>query len=61
MFLTRCFVLWNLLAGQKVRPEYANKTPRIHQRVDIEGKSIVALEALVEIKLNSFASKIRPI
>jgi hypothetical protein len=46
-----------LLAGQKVKPEYATSTPQIDQVEDIEGKSIVALQALVEMKLNSFRKK----
>ena len=48
-----------LLAGQKVKPEYATSTPQIDQVEDIEGKSIVALQALVEMKLNSFRDKDR--
>jgi hypothetical protein len=46
-----------LLADQKVREEYATATPRIDQMVKIDGKSIVALDALVEMKLNSFRRK----
>jgi Uncharacterised nucleotidyltransferase len=46
-----------LLAGRKVKQEHATTTPRIDQSTDIEGKSIVELEALVEMKLNSFRRK----
>jgi hypothetical protein len=46
-----------LLAERKVRKEYATATPRIDQAVDIEGRSIVELTALVEMKLNSFRRK----
>jgi len=46
-----------LLAERKVRDEYATATPRIDQAVDIEGRSIVELSALVEMKLNSFRRK----
>lgn len=46
-----------LLAGRKVRPEYATATPTIERSVEIEQKRIVELEALVEMKLNSFRDK----
>jgi hypothetical protein len=46
-----------LLADRKVREEYATATPSIDQAVDIEGRSIVELAALVEMKLNSFRRK----
>jgi len=46
-----------LLAERKVREEYSTATPRIDQAVDIEGRSIVELDALVEMKLNSFRRK----
>jgi len=46
-----------LLAERKVRDEYSTATPRIDQAVDIEGRSIVELSALVEMKLNSFRRK----
>jgi hypothetical protein len=46
-----------LLAERKVRKEYATATPRIDQAVDIEGRSIIELTALVEMKLNSFRRK----
>ena len=48
-----------LIAERKVRVEYATATPRIDQAVDIEGRSIVELTALVEMKLNSFRDKDR--
>jgi hypothetical protein len=48
-----------LLANRKVREEYASKTPTIDCSTDFEGKSIVKLEALVEMKLNSFRDKDR--
>jgi hypothetical protein len=46
-----------LLAGRKVRPEYATATPTIDQSVEIQSKSIIKLEALVEMKLNSYRDK----
>ena len=46
-----------LLAGQKVKPEYASPTPKISQSVLIEGKRIVELEELVRMKLNSYRRK----
>jgi hypothetical protein len=46
-----------LFADRKVREEYETATPSIDQAVDIEGKSIVELTALVEMKLNSFRRK----
>ena len=46
-----------LFAERKVRDEYATATPRIDQAVDIEGRSIIELTALVEMKLNSFRRK----
>jgi len=46
-----------LLAERKVRKEYATATPRIDQAIDIEGRSIIELTALVEMKLNSFRRK----
>ena len=48
-----------LLAERKVRDEYSTATPSIDQAVDIEGRSIVELDALVEMKLNSFRDKDR--
>jgi hypothetical protein len=48
-----------LLAERKVREEYTTATPCIDQAVDIEGRSIVELDALVEMKLNSFRDKDR--
>ena len=46
-----------LIAGRKVRPEYATATPTIDQSVEIQSKRIVELEALVEMKLNSYLRK----
>ena len=46
-----------LFAERKVRSEYSTATPSIDQAVDIEGRSIVELAALVEMKLNSFRRK----
>jgi len=48
-----------LLAERKVRDEYSTATPSVDQAVDIEGRSIVELTALVEMKLNSFRDKDR--
>lgn len=46
-----------LLAGSKVKPHYASPTPKVEQAVEINQKSIVELEALVEMKLNSYRRK----
>jgi hypothetical protein len=46
-----------LLADQKVRPDYASPAPRVDRTVEINQKRIVELEALVEMKLNSFRRK----
>ncbi|MBX3417111.1 MAG: nucleotidyltransferase family protein [Pirellulaceae bacterium] len=46
-----------LLADRKVRDDYASPTPKISQAADIDGKSIIELEALVEMKLNSYRKK----
>jgi len=48
-----------LLAGRRVRADYATGAPKIDQVTSIDGKSVVALEALVEMKLNSFRDKDR--
>ena len=46
-----------LLAGRKVKPEYASPTPGVEQAVEINEKRVVELEALVEMKLNSYRRK----
>lgn len=46
-----------VLAGRKVKEEYASPTPSVDQVVVIEEKKIVDLQALVEMKLNSFRRK----
>ena len=46
-----------LIAQRKVRPEYASPTPSVEQSVEIRHKQIVKLEALVEMKLNSYRDK----
>lgn len=46
-----------LLAGQKVKSEYVSATPSIDQAVEINEKRIVNLDALVEMKLNSYRRK----
>ncbi len=48
-----------LLAGRKVKPEYASPTPGLQQVVEINDKQIVELQALVEMKLNSYRDKDR--
>jgi hypothetical protein len=48
-----------VLAGRKVKPEYASPTPKIEQAVEINEKRIVELESLVEMKLNSYRDKDR--
>ncbi len=50
-----------LLAGVKVKPEYASPTPDVRESSLMEGKRIVALKELVEMKLNSFRAKIESI
>jgi hypothetical protein len=46
-----------LLAGRKVRPEYVSPTPSVEDAIEINQKRIVQLEALVEMKLNSYRDK----
>ena len=48
-----------LIAGRKVKPEYASPTPKVEQAVEINEKRIVELESLVEMKLNSYRDKDR--
>lgn len=48
-----------LFAGVKVKPEYASPTPDVRESSLMEGKRIVALKELVEMKLNSFRLKDR--
>lgn len=48
-----------LLAGRKVRPEYVSPTPSVENAIEINQKRIVQLEALVEMKLNSYRDKDR--
>lgn len=48
-----------LLAGRKVKPEYCSPAPSVQQSVELNDKRIVILEALVEMKLNSFRDKDR--
>jgi hypothetical protein len=46
-----------LIANRKVRPEYASPTPSVDRTIELNQKRIVELEALVEMKLNSFRDK----
>ncbi len=48
-----------LLAGTKVKPEYTSPTPDVRDSSVIDGKRIVDLTELVEMKLNSFRLKDR--
>ena len=48
-----------LLAGRKVKLEYATAAPRVEQTVEINQKRFVELAALVEMKLNSYRDKDR--
>ncbi len=48
-----------LLAGRKVKEEYATSTPDVIQASIIDGKRVVDLQALVEMKLNSYRDKDR--
>ena len=48
-----------LLADRKVRPEYVSPTPSVNRTTEINQKRIVELEALVEMKLNSYRDKSR--
>jgi len=48
-----------LLAGRKVKLEYATAAPRVEQTVEINQKRIAELAALVEMKLNSYRDKDR--
>jgi hypothetical protein len=46
-----------LLANRKVRPDYLSPAPSIDRTIEINRKRIIELEALVEMKLNSFRRK----
>jgi hypothetical protein len=46
-----------LLANRKVRPDYVSPSPSIDRTIEINRKRIIELEALVEMKLNSFRRK----
>ncbi len=48
-----------LLAGRKVRADYASPAPGVERASNIDGKLVVELQALVEMKLNSFRDKDR--
>lgn len=48
-----------LLAGQRVKPHYASPTPKVDDTLEINGKRIINLDALVEMKLNSYRDKDR--
>ncbi|MCE2793332.1 MAG: nucleotidyltransferase family protein [Planctomycetota bacterium] len=48
-----------LLAGRKVKNEYATAAPHVEQAVELNQKRIVELAALVEMKLNSYRDKDR--
>jgi len=48
-----------VLAGRKIKPEYATPTPNVEQAVEINDKRIVELESLVEMKLNSYRDRDR--
>jgi hypothetical protein len=48
-----------LLAGGNVREDYATATPTIDQTTEVDGKAIIELAALVEMKLNSYRDKDR--
>ena len=48
-----------LIAGRKVRPEYESATPDVSDSERGEEFQVVALSALVEMKLNSFRDKDR--
>jgi hypothetical protein len=46
-----------LLAGRKVNPDYVSAAPAVQCAVEINQKQVLGLEALVEMKLNSFRRK----
>ncbi len=48
-----------VMAGEKVRPEYAAAAPDVSESSRPGGFSVVALEALVRMKLTSFRDKDR--
>ena len=48
-----------LIADRKVKPEYASATPGVSDHRVIDGKRVIELERLVEMKLNSFRDKDR--
>lgn len=43
-----------LLAGRKVKAEHLSPTPQVYQSVELNQKQVLDLQALVEMKLNSF-------
>ncbi len=45
-----------LLAGRKVKDEYLTPTPQVDRASNIGSKRVIDLEALVEMKLNSYRS-----
>jgi hypothetical protein len=48
-----------LLAGRKVKAEYATAAPDVQQSIEINQKRVVELLPLVEMKLNSYRDKDR--
>ena len=48
-----------LMAGQKVRPEYETPAPDVMDSERGEEFQVVSLQALIEMKLNSFRDKDR--
>jgi hypothetical protein len=46
-----------LLAGRKVKEEYLTPTPQVDRASNIGNKRVIDLEALVEMKLNSYRRK----
>ena len=46
-----------LAAGEKVKASYASAAPKVDQAQVVDGKRVIGLEALVEMKLNSFRRK----
>lgn len=48
-----------IFAGEKVRPDYAEAAPSLREAQEIDGLSILSLEALVRMKLTSYRDKDR--
>ena len=48
-----------IFAGERVRPDYAEAAPSLSEAQNLEGLSVLSLEALVRMKLTSYRDKDR--